>query len=151
MKKVNYQPEIEHPLTYSAVPPTDWGKDHWSILAFLETMAVDNKGLVKVAHMRTHPDVHPKYVHHCIEKLYPTRLRGGSNLAGHDDWSCMEDMIDVGMIFALMRDRRVWIYFTPFGLDVVGALRAFKARGGLYRDFSGYYFDMEAEGGTEDV
>jgi len=63
----------------------------------------------------------------------------------------MEDMIDAGMMFALMRDRKVWVNFTPFGSDVVGALRAFKARGNLYSDFSGYYFDMEAEGGTEDA
>jgi len=150
MTKVRYQPENTPPTTWEFVPPTRWGTDHWSILAFLETMAVDNKGLVKVAHMRTHPDVHPKYVHHDTEKLYPTRLRDGSKLNGHDDWSCMEDMISAGMMFALMRDRRVWIFLTPFGADVAGTLRAFKARGGLYRDFSGYYFDMEAEGGTDD-
>ena len=151
MTKVRYQPDNTPPIVLEAIPPTDWGRDHWSTLVFLEMMTVDNMGLVQVPHMRTDPDVHPKYVYHTTKKRYPTRLQGGKKLSGHDDWSCMEDMIDAGMMVALMRGRSVWVFFTPFGSAVAGALRAFKARGGLYRDFSGYYFDMEAEGGTEDV
>lgn len=152
MTKVQYQSENTPRTTWVIVPPTEWGKDHWSTLAFLEAMAVDNKGLVKVAYMRTDPDIHPKYDHDGEarkRKKYPTRLRDRSELTGHDDWSCMEDMIDARMMFALMRDRRVWIFLTPFGTDVAGALRAYKAWGGLYRDFSGYYFDMETEGGKD--
>ena len=145
MTKIRYQPENTPLATWTSVPLIAWGKDHWSTLAFLENMAVDNGGLVRVTHMRTHPSVHPKYDHDgeaSERKAFPTRLRDGSELTCHDDWSCMEDMIDAGMMFALMRDRKVWVNFTPFGSDVVGALRAFKARGNLYSDFSGYYFDM---------
>ena len=111
---------------------------------------MDSEGKVKIVHMRTDPDIHPKYVHHDTEKRYPTRLWGGTELTNHDDWSCLEDMIDAGMMVAMMRGRSVWVSFTLFGSDVAGALRAYKARGGNYANFSGYYFDMEAEGG-EDV
>ena len=138
-QKVKYQSEGHLFGEWETVPPTDWGKDHWSTLVFLETAAVDNKGLVQNAHMRTHPRLHPKYAHIGSTGEYPTRLRDGE-LEDHDDWSCMEDMIDAGMMTAQMRAKSVWVSFTRYGIDVAGAARAFKAQGGNYADFSAHYY-----------
>ena len=88
-QRVKYESEGNLFGEWEVVPPTDWGKDHWSTLAFLETAAVDNKGLVQNAHMRAHPRLHPKYAHTGSTGEYPTRLKDGFELKDHDDWSCM--------------------------------------------------------------
>ena len=37
------------------VPMVQWGKDHWSVFAYLECCAVDNKGIINNQHMRCNP------------------------------------------------------------------------------------------------
>lgn len=133
MTWVKYQPEK---TVLGAVPMFRWGKDHWSTLCYLETIAVDNKGLVKIPEMRTNVAVHPEYVHHITDKEYPTRLRDGFELPNHDDWSCMEDMICVGLMIAEMEARKVRITLTEFGWCIAGALRRYRGMGGTLAKFS---------------
>jgi hypothetical protein len=81
-----------------------WGKDHWSTFAYIETCAVEGLA-VDADRMRTHPRLHLS----CFQAKrhggefadgsnYPTRLKGGEEVAPHDDWSCVEDMIAEGLL-----------------------------------------------------
>lgn len=80
------------------VPMSEWGRDHWSTFAYLETRAVDHKGYLDCRQMRGgfygRPDDGTKY---------PTRLRGygednSRKVDGHNDYDCVADMIAEGLV-----------------------------------------------------
>ena len=131
------------------VPITDWGQDHWSTLAYLETRAVDGTGKIDNSKMRCAARLHREFMNvgpfgtiHDGAK-YPTRLADGTQLKKHDDWSCLEDMVAAGLTKVFCRRRYTRRYghsearvvFTDTGLVVAAALRKHKARGGVFRDF----------------
>jgi hypothetical protein len=128
-----------------------WGKDHWSVLAYLETCAVDHGGTIDSRRMRCDPRIHRELFHSmlarfpCAGTKYPTRLAGGKLKRNHDDWSCLEDMVACGMLRAWFKesrpgypfgDSRGKIEFTTFGLDTVHLLRKHKSAGGRFADFA---------------
>jgi len=134
------------------VPVADWGADHWSTLAYLETRAVDANGIIDNRRMRCEPRLHREFMHDVAffisaaitEKKYPTRLAGGVELDDHDDWSCLEDMVAAGLIKAFFRRKyhgrafgnsEAKVEFTNTGLAAAAALRRHKARGGKFADF----------------
>jgi hypothetical protein len=45
------------------VPMTLFGTDHWSTFGYVETRAVDHKGLLDHDHMRCHAGRHPVMLH----------------------------------------------------------------------------------------
>ena len=136
-----YKPEGEY------ISIDRWGKDHWSTLAYLETCAVDNRGLIDNRRMRTHPRLHRELVGITFGEIqdgsqYPTRLREGE-LEKHDDWSCLEDMVANKLCRAFFREKydrpfggnESRVEFTELGLKVAAELRAYKASGGKFSDF----------------
>jgi|GEM_PF-1204736 len=132
------------------VPVADWGQDHWSTFAYLETRAVDGKGIIDNLKMRCNARLHREFMQkgpfgmiHDGAK-YPTLLAGGVKLEPHDDWSCLEDMVAAGLVKAFYRRKsyteafghsEAKMEFTNTGLAVAAALRKHKARGGNFRDF----------------
>jgi hypothetical protein len=133
------------------IPPGKWGKDHFSTLAYAETQAVDNGGVLDNRRMRTHARVH----RHMVGKMpwgemndggnYPTILRGGEKEEKHDDWSCLEDMAAHGLLVMEVRVVEPGIPFggsegrvtlTPLGQRVCAKLREHKARGGNFSEFA---------------
>ena len=139
------------------VPATDWGQDHWSTFAYLETRAVDGKGIVENPKMRCSARLHREFMHEGHFSIihdgakYPTRLAGGVKLEKHDDWSCLEDMVAAGLIKAFYRRKsyttafghsEAKIEFTEKGLAVAAALRKHKAWGGNFRDFRSPLFTL---------
>ena len=141
-----------------SVPISEWGKDHWSTLAYLETCAVDHDGYVDSRKMRA------------SDPAYPTRLKRidpeqPNEEPNHSDWDCLADMMIEGLIEPapgrLASGRLLWedveahtrraqtatgrhetsqIKFTPKGSAVAGALRVHKANGG---NFAGFVPDPE--------
>ncbi len=78
-----------------------WGKDHWSTLSYLETCAVDNKGVPSLDRMRCDIDRHPGLygsLSMMTPKKYPTLLKYGIKAMNHDDWDCVDDMEAVGLL-----------------------------------------------------
>lgn len=65
------------------VPPALWGKDHWTTFAYAFTQA---GRFLDMTRMRREGD------------KYPTRLRDGSLLRGHNDLACLYDMKAVGLL-----------------------------------------------------
>lgn len=94
----------------------DWGKDHWSTLMYVETRVVDHDGLLDPRHMRGHREGWEQY---------PSRLRSGVELYGHNDFDCVEDMIAEGLV---ERDGPV-VLLTDRGWALASDLRRWKASG----------------------
>lgn len=129
----------------------NWGKDHWSTLAYLETRVVDYKGQIDHRHMRCHPRLHRELA--TIQPVtgelqdssaFPTRLRDGSVIDRHDDWSCVEDMKEAGLLTWTQRRVngkmfdcvRISVRLTKRGYEVAAALRLHKASGKNFITFN---------------
>lgn len=118
------------------VPIADWGKDHWSTLAYVETCIVDNGGRLDKRRMRCLDALHPQFAHGHDASGYPTRLRGGMTAEGHDDWSCVEDMVAEGLLEWRGTGAHPVFALTPSGQRVTAKLRAHKATGGNFAGFA---------------
>ena len=143
----------------------DWGKDHWSTFAYLECRTVDQEGRINNDHMRCNPRRHSALFHGLTKAArrfsggprsvcpdgsfgHPTRLKEGE-IPEHDDWDCVDDMIDVGLVRVLRDEldltrRAIWgpfsgttitVALTELGQKVAAQLREHKANGGNFRDF----------------
>lgn len=109
------------------VPITAWGKDHWSTFGYLECRVVDNKGVLDFRHMRGQRGVKCKY---------PTRLAFGVELKDHSDWDCLDDIEEAGLIVNHGSGINPLVQLTEKGLLVAAALRAHKATGGSFGNFT---------------
>ena len=132
------------------VPMDQWGKDHWSTLAYLETRAVEGGGVINNRQMRCDARLHREFAHMGLDHSivgggkYPTLLKDSRELENHDDWSCLEDMVAGGLIAAWYRVKypnRAFansiakIKLTELGWWIVGQLRIHKANGGQFAAF----------------
>lgn len=101
------------------VPVALFGKDHWSTFAYVETRIVDHAGMLDHNHMRCDADQHPLLMSAKNRMItvglskYPTKLKssttpnaegvfGFAELADHDDYDCLEDMITAGLLTVVM-------------------------------------------------
>jgi len=134
-------------MTAKPVAMSEWGKDHWSTLAYLETCVVDNHGYLDNRRLRG------------ADERYPTRLREGT-LADHSDYDCLSDFVAAGLALpaegatekgrvafheyekrakkigtAQARGETLRFTLTDEGIKVCAALRAHKARGGNFAEF----------------
>lgn len=143
-----------------------WGKDHYSTLAYLESRAVDNGGVIQNAHMRTSSKRHPLFVARgplgppTDGGHYPTSYKDGE-MNEHDDWDCLDDMVRAGLIAVKPANAELWevpvgsrgpikfrgsiptkelkvkVKLTELGQKVAGELRAYKqVKGSRYAEFT---------------
>lgn len=81
-----------------------WHKDHWTTYAYLASRILDYNGVPNLDNMRCDPNIHPGL--HTLSPMgnardgseYPTRLKDGTLVHGHDDWSCVEDFVSYGLV-----------------------------------------------------
>lgn len=123
------------------VKPEQFGKDHWSLLAYIETCCVDKGGKVGLERMRCNPKTHPGlavavggFSSRTWESSWGTRTREGL-IKGHDDHDCAEDLEKAGLIANIGSGINPVFKMTSEGWRVISALRAHKAAGGKYADF----------------
>ena len=135
-------------VTKSFIPISKFGKDHWSTFAYIETRIVDYRGEPDKNHMRCDKDRHPAHVHMGTtdDKKYPTRLKGGTELYDHDDWDCLDDLVEA----SLLAEPPEWgtglypVYeLTQTGVQVAAQLRDHRANKGNYANFEPKGFRME--------
>lgn len=138
----------QHLCELEPIPMSKWGKDHWSTLAYLETLAVDHSGIAKPvnARMRTNEKRHPHLVGGDFGmgigglgsglggSKYPTRLKDGE-VKDHDDWDCVDDAVEEGLIEDVGTGLNRAYKFTKLGKKVMAKLREFKQEGGNFQDF----------------
>jgi hypothetical protein len=81
------------------LPIEQWGRDHWSTYAYLASRILDYRGKLAEEQMRVDPSIHPLRAHRgTTGTVYPTRLKDGSQQIGHDDWSCIDDFEEAGLV-----------------------------------------------------
>lgn len=133
----------------------EFGKDHWSLLGYIETCCVDRMGSSsKINHdrMRTNPNRNPplgsrprpesrwKDEYSTRLKSFPWSSRDEKEKAkhrvtGHDDWDCLEDLEQTGLanLFSYVNG---FVKITNKGFAIVAELRAYKANGGSFSTFT---------------
>lgn len=138
------------------VPETLFGKDHFSTLAYAETVMVDCGGFQVGAdpHMRAgrrHFRVmmeecrKPKRVKagnlasNCVvmDRKYSTALKDGTVVDGHDDFHCLQDLAAAGYFETPADEMQpgVVLKLSDRGREVVSALRNHKTSGGTFASF----------------
>jgi hypothetical protein len=131
------------------LPISEWGQDHWSTLVYLETCAVDGRGIVNNNRMRCNPRLHREFMSTAPgaytgePNKYPTRLANGCIQNDHDDWSCLEDMVAAGLVKAFFLqvedaafgNSQAVVEFLPAGRTIANDLRAHRAQHGNYKRF----------------
>lgn len=113
-----------------------WGRDHWSTYAYIETRIVNHGGRPDRDHMRCdlglHYEQRPPRRREKV-KVQPTRMADGSTIEDHDDWSCLEDAIRLGLLIEKEpsgMDCPASYAFTEAGIDVALTLRRHMIVGG---------------------
>ncbi len=152
-------------MTGPRIPLDRMGKDHWSTLAYLETRAVDHRGVIKNANMRTSIKRHPLFVARGAMGpptdggRYPTLYKDGE-MTEHDDWDCVNDMVHAGLLAVKpalewlwevpvgsrgpikhngrvpTKELKVTVKLTKLGMQVAGELRAHLQKQRRYAEFA---------------
>ena len=132
------------------IQPKDFGKDHWSLLAYIETRCVDYKGILDLAHLRvknpainspSYPMSRPNW-----KPEYGTRLSGyfkddgtkdiTRQLKNHDDLDCIEDLENARYIENMGTGLNPASKMTKLGNEVAALLRQHKTDGKHYATFT---------------
>jgi hypothetical protein len=142
----------------------DFGKDHWSLFAYIETRCVDAHipggiGELDKRNLRCNEKAHPMNAVN-FTVTGPWRPEHGTRLSGyflegdkrdparllkdHDDWDCMDDLEDAGLI-EIMSEANAFVRMTDKGCMVAGRLREWKAKGGYFATFR---YDEPARAGV---
>jgi hypothetical protein len=133
-----------------------FGKDHWSMLAYVESCCVDGaKGIGQLdrRRVRCNGNTHPLLNANATvawKDEYSTRLAGffdfehradpaqasaaGLQILGHDDWDCLDDLEAAGFVEILTLANAA-VRMTDEGNRVAGLLRTHKANGGQFAQF----------------
>ena len=109
------------------VPPELWGRDHFTTLMYLETVVVNHGGKLSLTDQRMREWGR--------RGKYPTRCRYGIELDNHDDWNCLDDFADAGLV-TIDNDiylNSIVIALTDTGWNLVRELRTHKAKHGDYK------------------
>lgn len=118
-----------------------WGKDHWSLLAYVGTRCSDHQGVLDTRHLRIkNPALRQGW-----KPEFGTRLRDYWNtdkttnpamlLLNHDDYDCLDDLEDAGYIESWGTGLFPAYKITKKGLNAISALVAHKQSGKHYATF----------------
>lgn len=153
----------------------EWGKDHWTLLLYLETRAVDRGGKIDPDHMRTrlpHHSMCYRAKRHPVDGTrYGTIVRGGAEQADHDDWDCVRDLEAAGLLWIewdepkrdtghtglleLELEQRRWlegrVRLTTQGWRAVSRLRRIYATQGRGPEWDRLGFELTREWGQHDI
>ena len=125
---------VEAEMTF--IPIEDFGKDHWSTFGYIETRIVDHDGVPDRVHLRCINKRHPFMAHEGGDaSLYPTILRGGRERYRHDDWDCLWDLENAGLIDNVGTGVNPVFRLTDKGREIAGRLRGHKGQGGTFGEF----------------
>ena len=122
------------------VPIGEWGKDHWSMLGYIESCCVDSRGVLDLRRVRCNPRRHPhlalaQHVTKPGSYPYPTRLADGAEEPEHDDWHCFYDIEAAGLLRDIGTGIRPVAKLTMLGEAIAAQLRRHKASGGSFKSF----------------
>lgn len=134
--KINHEP-VEKTIAEIVKETENWGKDHWSLLAYFETRCVDHKGKPDFAHMRINSKKRPisngtikdTMFERSWEKTYGTKLKDGKiPNTDHDDYDVMEELEKIGFINNVGTGLHPIIKLTKLGKKVATLIREHKMK-----------------------
>ncbi|KWU17954.1 hypothetical protein [Burkholderia cenocepacia] len=149
--------EVAERSTFTAddfIPASHWGKDHWSTLAYIDTVMTDVAGFQvgSDARMRsnrrnfrvmTAECPRPRRATHrsaevVMDLEHGSRLRDGFVVKNHDDWGCVQDMAEAGLFTVGPADvqPKETLHLSRKGQHWVAELRKHKQAGGSFSEFS---------------
>jgi len=120
----------------------NWGKDHWSLLIFIETQVVDSDGtdsaILDLRRMRVNSTKRHfgNGVSFGWEESWGTRFKDGVLDGQHDDIDVMNDLIDAGLVENTFTELNPIVRLTDSGLEMCNKVRNHKARGGVFSNFN---------------
>jgi hypothetical protein len=118
-----------------------WGRDHYSLLLYLESCAVDKKGVVDDKRLRINADKRGfgnglGTGYSTWKPTYGTQYQGSAIPdPNHDDLDVLEDLEDIDWVKNLGTEVNPFVSITDAGRKVVSLVRDFRAKGGQLRDF----------------
>lgn len=147
--------EVEETIDSDAyVPMRMWGRDHWSTLAYIESVEVECRGFQigydpRMKSNRRHFRVmreecpRPKRptqigdIGFPMELKHSTVLKDGRLVEGHDDWMCVQDMASEGLFTADVSDVQpgATLRLSAKGRRIASQIREHKASGGNFSNF----------------
>jgi hypothetical protein len=136
------------------VKMAEFGKDHWSLLAYVETLCVESskKGVGEISkdRMRCNPKHHPLHAVNEVRGVhwiddYSSRLAGyypetggtdkSKMVRGHDDWDCLDDL-EAAKLIEVLSEANGFVILSDLGREMAGRIRAHKTKGGSFSNFS---------------
>ena len=128
----------------------DYGKDHWSLLAYIETRCVDYKGVLDVAHLRVRNpaigSLRTPFGRPMWKPEYGTRLSGyfkedgtkdkSRQISNHDDLDCADELEEAGYLTNIGTGLNPAYKMTKSGSEVASLLRQHKSDGKHYATFT---------------
>jgi hypothetical protein len=123
-------------LIESPIPPKHFGKDHWSLLAYVghrTEESGDGVGKLALERLRCNEQTHPLLVGPIDGRwkdTYTTRLRDGES-AGHDDWDCLDDLEAAGLV-SVVSCVNALVALTPEGHEAYQMILELEEFGGQW-------------------
>ena len=117
-----------------------FGKDHLSLLLYVESRCVDNNRVLDMDNLRVNTTTHPLIGGNPYRRREKwtenngTLLNTGERLADHDDIDCLDDLDNAGLI-EIISLVNGFMSMTDKGNELVSKIRSFKTEGGQLRDF----------------
>jgi hypothetical protein len=124
------------------IPVKEFGRDHWSTLAYIECVNVDGSGRPALERMRCNPSRHPGLAEGRRgpriewQTSWSSHTKSGILLTGHDDFDCVNDLEKAGLIVVHGTGNNPVYRLTVDGWRVVNDLRQHKANGKNFGDYS---------------
>ena len=120
-----------------------FGRDHWSLLAYIECCCVEHQPLDK-RKLRCNSKKRPIHNVNGFEwgEGSGTRLRGydprrnkkKNFLPSHDDWDCLDDL-EAAMLIKTTSEMNAIVELTPLGINLSHLIRKHKIAGGNIASF----------------
>lgn len=124
----------------------DFGHHHWALLHHINLMSKDNEMVIlNNKEMRCNPERHPEKANHrvwnhtwgtqlCDYRDSDGNLDVNRRLDFHDDWDCLMDLCQEGMIqFVKISENKVKM--TQLGITVAENILKHKFMGGKFFNF----------------
>lgn len=118
-----------------SIPVEQFSKDHWSLFAYVASCWAAGNPLDRTR-LRVQPRLHPLLAHRSgWEPEWGTRLKDGTQLPDHDDWDCMYDLEDAGLIRVESAVNGI-VTMTEHGDVIAAQIQRYKHDGGQFKEFA---------------
>jgi len=122
----------------TAYTEAEFGKQHWSLLAYLETQVVDKRFPIDFRHMSCNEKkrgINNGAPFGWENKWSTANNKGEQLILGHDDIDCFEELETEGFIKNNGTLLNMCPELTDKGWKCISQIREFKGKGGNYIDF----------------